>query len=117
MFLKPVFPVLDYAINYDYISKELCENKDKPNSCCEGKCYLKKELAKEANSDTSTDKSNSSNKKNFNQEQEILFYQESKTTVIENFHFIQKSTLDRNYSNHYSYLDSSSVFRPPIFIG
>lgn len=30
-----------------YISKTLCENKDKPDKCCEGKCYLKKQLDKE----------------------------------------------------------------------
>jgi hypothetical protein len=43
---KPIFPVMDYAINYDYISKVLCINKDKPELKCNGKCHLMKELAK-----------------------------------------------------------------------
>jgi hypothetical protein len=37
---------MDYAINYDYISKVLCINKDKPELKCNGKCHLMKELAK-----------------------------------------------------------------------
>jgi len=41
-------PVVDYAINYDYIVNVLCENKGKPEMQCNGKCYLTKELAEEA---------------------------------------------------------------------
>ena len=33
-----------YQINKDYIAKNLCENKDKPQLKCCGKCYLKKKL-------------------------------------------------------------------------
>jgi len=35
-----------YNINIEYIISELCENKDKPQLKCNGKCYLKKKLAK-----------------------------------------------------------------------
>lgn len=45
--LNQVFIVANYAINKDYISKVLCENKDKPKMHCNGKCHLKKQLAKE----------------------------------------------------------------------
>lgn len=45
-FLKPVFPVFQYAVNYDYIVAELCEQKAVTNNTCNGKCHLKKELAK-----------------------------------------------------------------------
>lgn len=48
MLTKPLWPVLDYAANYNYIVSELCENRDKPEMECNGKCYLIKELAKEA---------------------------------------------------------------------
>ncbi len=44
--LRPVLPLLDYAANYDYIVKNLCENRDKPQLMCHGKCYLAKELCK-----------------------------------------------------------------------
>ncbi|WP_194765692.1 hypothetical protein [Tamlana sp. I1] len=46
--LKPLWPVLEYVSNYDYIATVLCENTDKPELACNGKCYLTKQLAKEA---------------------------------------------------------------------
>lgn len=33
-------------MNYDYIVKNLCENRNVPQSTCKGKCYVGKELAK-----------------------------------------------------------------------
>lgn len=48
MLTKPMWPVIDYVVNYDYIVNVLCENKDRPELQCNGKCHLSKELAKEA---------------------------------------------------------------------
>ena len=48
MLTKPLWPVVEYVLNYDYIVNVLCENKDKPEMQCNGKCHLSKELAKEA---------------------------------------------------------------------
>ena len=42
----PALPLIDYAVNYKYISEELCVNKDKPEMHCNGKCHLKKEIKK-----------------------------------------------------------------------
>ncbi len=47
MLVKPLWPVVEYVVNYDYIVNVLCDNKDKPQLNCEGKCYLAKQLAKE----------------------------------------------------------------------
>ncbi|MDC8102058.1 hypothetical protein [Chryseobacterium rhizosphaerae] len=44
--LRPVLPLVNYVVNYDYIVKNLCENRDIPQSTCKGKCYVEKELAK-----------------------------------------------------------------------
>ncbi|MCW3162141.1 hypothetical protein [Chryseobacterium oryctis] len=44
--LRPVLPLVNYVINYDYIVKNLCENRNIPQSTCKGKCYVGKELAK-----------------------------------------------------------------------
>ncbi|WP_294313243.1 hypothetical protein [uncultured Chryseobacterium sp.] len=44
--LRPVLPLIDYAVNYKYIVKNLCENRNIPQSTCKGKCYLEKELSK-----------------------------------------------------------------------
>jgi hypothetical protein len=37
--------ILSYEINKDYITKNLCVNRNIPSSTCNGKCYLKKKLA------------------------------------------------------------------------
>ncbi len=51
MLTKPLWPVIEYVMHYDYIVATLCENKDKPELECNGKCYLSKQLAKEAGDD------------------------------------------------------------------
>jgi hypothetical protein len=42
--IQPALPVIDYLVNYNYIVKELCENRDKPVLACNGKCYLEKQV-------------------------------------------------------------------------
>ncbi len=42
------YMIIDYEINKDYISKYLCENKDRPELKCQGKCYLMQKLKKSA---------------------------------------------------------------------
>ncbi|MFL2581555.1 MAG: hypothetical protein ACJ0QJ_00160 [Flavobacteriales bacterium] len=38
---------LNFKINQEYISKELCENREVPKMNCNGKCYLAKQLQKQ----------------------------------------------------------------------
>ncbi len=45
---KPLWPVVDYVVNYNYIIEKLCENRDKPEMQCNGKCYLAKQFAKQS---------------------------------------------------------------------
>jgi hypothetical protein len=52
--LKPLFPLVDYALNKEYIAKNLCENRNKPKLNCNGKCHLMKQL-KKAGTDAPTD--------------------------------------------------------------
>jgi len=111
MLLKPAFPVVEYVVNYDYITTVLCVNKAKPQMHCNGKCHLMKELAKEAESE----KPISSDKKGIAQEVEVLYCE-----VIPQWEpqlFSDCSTVERNthYTNLYSHLDSHSVFHPPTF--
>ena len=46
MSVRSVLPLLDYAVNYNYISTQLCENQSEPDLLCNGKCYVKHEMAK-----------------------------------------------------------------------
>jgi hypothetical protein len=49
--IHPALPVIEYLLNYDYIVKELCENRDKPILGCDGKCYLQDQVEKQLNPD------------------------------------------------------------------
>ena len=110
LFLKPVFPVLDYILNYNYISTVLCENEDKPKLNCFGKCHLKKELAKASEGE----KPIQSNKKNNNkQEIENLFFDNINYILSKENILIKKNSFKEYYSNIYSYMNCSSVFHPP----
>lgn len=42
--LQPLYPVIVYQTNFNFIAKHLCINRDKPWMHCDGKCYLKKEF-------------------------------------------------------------------------
>jgi hypothetical protein len=58
--IMPAIPVIDYLINKDYIAKKLCVNKNKPHSCCNGKCHMVKQLQKtNQNSDKNPRNTNS----------------------------------------------------------
>nr|WP_295870068.1 hypothetical protein [uncultured Chitinophaga sp.] len=57
--------VLQFRMQQSFIAQVLCENRNKPEMHCNGKCYLKKELDRDA----SQDKNNSSNKERY----EVMF--------------------------------------------
>jgi hypothetical protein len=112
LFLKPLFPVLEYTVNYEYISKVLCVNKAKPMMHCNGKCHLMKELAKAQEEE----KQIPSNKKNatFDTFDLILDIKNEFSLLV--YSGITKTTIHSKYSNLYSHLSLYSIFRPPVFI-
>ena len=112
LLLKPIFPVIDYVVNYDYITKTLCVNKAKPKMQCNGKCHLMKELAKAAESE----KPISSDKKQLVQESEVLFLETIPSFVCADFFTNPNQKTNANYSNLYSFLNSCVVEQPPTFI-
>ena len=112
MFLKPIHPVLEYVVNYDYIVNELCENKLKPELKCNGKCHLTKELAKASEGNSH----NSSDKKITFEQTEIVFFQEIKPIEIRQIYFLNKTSIGNNYSNLYFHLNDCAFFHPPTFI-
>lgn len=112
LILKPILPVVDYIVNYEYISKVLCVNKAKPMMHCNGKCHLMKELAKAAE----TENSKSSDKKQNTPIQEVLFFKEIKSFSIVSFSFSTESKINSSYLELYSYLNTNSVFHPPTII-
>jgi hypothetical protein len=112
LILKPILPVVDYIVNYEYISKVLCVNKAKPMMHCNGKCHLMKELAKAAE----TENPKSSDKKQNMPIQEVLFFKEIKSFSIVSFSFSTETKINSSYLELYSYLNTNSVFHPPTII-
>lgn len=109
MFFKPVLPVVEYVVLYDYIKNELCVNKDKPELECNGKCHLKKELAKAYDSENSKEKP-----RFFSVENHIVFYQEITSDTLFSFsmQYVQKTLFSSDIIYRFSF--SGFIFRPPI---
>lgn len=80
--LSPLFPFVEYVVKYDYIISEKCENKDKPEMHCNGKCHLKKQVE------------NTTPTKNVPQEAESFYYYEflqlSNETALVDFMMVDK---------------------------
>ncbi|MBK8599718.1 MAG: hypothetical protein IPN80_03480 [Flavobacterium sp.] len=111
LFLKPIFPLVEYVTNYDYITKVLCINKAKPKLQCNGKCHLMKELAKASESEKpiQSDKKDTSK-----QEIEILFFEDLTALITTQIYFHTATMMGDNYANLYFHKVSCSVFHPPI---
>jgi hypothetical protein len=45
---------MQFKANQSYIASVLCENKNKPEMHCNGRCHLKKELDRDAQQDKNT---------------------------------------------------------------
>jgi hypothetical protein len=96
--------LLNYEINKEYISKNLCENKDKPMLHCDGHCHLKKQLDKE-------DRNEQLPFQKMNDRLEVQFCDEFKP-----FDFTPGAAvikMDFTYSFTDSELSASPVFQPP----
>lgn len=101
--LRPIAPFVEYAINYDYIAKVLCINKDKPEMSCKGKCQLMKKLEQQQEDDFKS-------LRIAMEEYPIGFVQIVNVETPTPFQYIKSSFL---YKQSYTYQYSPSVFHPP----
>lgn len=103
-------PYIEYAIFKPYIAENLCVNKDKPRSCCEGKCFREKQL-KQVASTHETETSNEKNSNKIPQTKEKKEFLQTRTLLPQvselNFnHPVQPETfIETRYVSH--------VFIPP----
>lgn len=110
MVFRPLIPLAEYAVNYDYISQVLCINKNKPDLHCNGKCYLGKELAKTNDAGSfPLSKSKNSGQKLL----DIYILPEIADVVIPVS--VRSSGTGFSYQTDYSFLYLNPVFRPPVF--
>ena len=104
---KDAITYVHFFVNRDYISKELCVNKNRPEKCCEGICYLKSKLKK---SDEQK-----SEMPALSNEREFHFFSSNhaiKYTPYLQIIDLENSGLQMGYQR-YSYLFSSEIFHPP----
>lgn len=104
--LKVSFTYGWYALDIDSFVEQFCENKDKPQLQCNGKCYLTK---------VSKDSSNNKNDNLPAIEWQKLVYCHMEENIE-----IAKVSLDFKsanfwYTNQYYKLDTSSIFHPPRY--
>lgn len=102
--LRPIAPFVEYVINYDYISKVLCINKDKPELQCNGKCQLMEKLEKQQNDDFKSLRISMD-------EYPIGFVNLLNLDLKKKFVLKEKETF--LYSNNYHYLRNTEIFHPP----
>ena len=92
-----------YADQSDFIA-QFCDNIDKPEMKCDGKCHLKEVTEKNATNDKAPSKMLLS-------KSVVLFVQENKDI---NFGItVYKKTKKSKYCNLYTYLSTYSLFHPP----
>jgi len=100
---------MEYAFNYDYISKVLCINKDKPELNCNGKCYLMSKLAAESTSKEDKNK-NTPLEHSFS----LVFFSEIKEMYAP-LHFFHLQRLSYAFKdNTYSFNFFVRLMKPPI---
>lgn len=107
---RPLIPILDYVVNYQYIVEELCENREKPEMLCNGKCYLAKEMAKTAEeSQPSKDNTKIAIVKLVD-----VFISEKQIRFIKTNEFTFEEKVEFAYQNLYSFYYTSKPIKPPI---
>ena len=109
MVLRPIIPIVDYGINYNFIVKELCENKEKPELQCNGKCHLAKELAKASENE----KPISQEKKHQTSEIEVLYFNHLADYNFTSVFYFSQHKINSLYMNLYKGICSDSTFHPP----
>ena len=103
-----------YELNIEYITEKFCENKDKPQLQCNGKCHLAKELnVVSANLSDTEEKGVKmvTAYKSFTP----LFYQKMKPSKLKSLAGIELSSKHLFfYKNNYTSIDKLALLKPPI---
>jgi len=99
---------LQFKIKQDYISKNLCENRTKPDSDCKGSCYLSKEIKKHSQENKVQIEINTAN--------DYFIH----GGLDSDYSFVSKLLYQTKFKEYcpsgYHYLHSKSLFQPPSFL-
>lgn len=106
--LRPVLPVVNYVVNYDYIAEKLCENKAKPELMCNGKCYLSKELSK------SNQEQGSNGRKIVIASCDAFLINPVFKLNLSTIYLHKNTKINNSYVDFYRPIFYSNIFRPPL---
>lgn len=106
--LRPMMPFVEYALNKNYIAKNLCENRFIPTMHCNGKCHLMKQLQKA----TDTNPAQPQSIPNYMEQEVSGAYLLGEAISLQAPH-AQISEEEFFYSNLYRHQPLVSVFHPP----
>ncbi|WP_344789607.1 hypothetical protein [Postechiella marina] len=98
-----------YQINIDYITQNFCENKDKIELACNGKCHLSKQLQAET-----TSNNNSKTIQIFTEYFFPVFYQNNSEFKLKQQLLQLNKNVKSVYNKRYAFNYNSFHFRPPI---
>ncbi|MFA9388363.1 MAG: hypothetical protein ACERKD_01060 [Prolixibacteraceae bacterium] len=104
---QPIIPLLEFQVFNDYIVNQLCENKDVPDSCCQGKCYLEKRL-NEAGSTSNSENEDRVPEKRFRQ-----FESNLPKEILSTRCFFMLSLAYAEISVQYTFQNYKEIFHPP----
>ena len=102
--------VIWYEYNKDYVAKNLCENRARPEKKCCGKCYLRKQLKK---ADEGNTKGNTLPEK-WNLGEVMVFIVPSATLHIPFVPNAIKASIPLVNERYLTYDPLNSVFHPPL---
>lgn len=99
--------ILAFKVNQDYIAKALCENKDKPQMHCNGRCVLAKKL-KQAEQNEEKQRAQSQEKANV-----LFFCKMNRLKVEECLLSLQRRDFNSFYLRFKPSSFSNDIFKPP----
>lgn len=109
--VRSSFVAIDFLQNQESIAANLCENIDKPELNCEGRCYLKKRM-NALLADMKADKTEESRLSEIS----FMFYFFVENQEIEQLHIAPTGLLNSFHNQHLSKVDLRIQTPPPQFL-
>ncbi len=102
-----------FEINQEYIAATLCENKNKPELVCCGKCVLTKELKK---ADDVEQKSQNNAPSKEERTAMVVFVIPEQNQISSPFQSLISAIQHPKTAKHHGILAVNAIFHPPSFI-
>jgi hypothetical protein len=117
VFIAPLvmktFSYVHYLLDFEYISENLCKNKDKPELQCNGKCYLNKQIAIVDGVDIEQEKAPAPSAPTKDTLEQPNFVAYSNRFDFSKNSCVTKNKILKLYAVQYRLMFSKSIFCPP----